>query len=128
MLWWRLIPPVSGQQNYWIHVYCGNWYFPFQNKSGFFYIIIFFFFLHKHCFGSISYGHVTLAGEGLQNPKICSAPMIPEQGGVIIVPHLLWHGASGFHRLKNTLQTSRESVNIARRNVFFLENNLSSSQ
>jgi hypothetical protein len=42
------------------------------------------------------YGDVTIAGEGLQNLGLCSALRAFEQGGVFIVPHLLWHGASVF--------------------------------
>jgi hypothetical protein len=42
------------------------------------------------------YGDVTIAGEGLQNSGLCSALMDFEQGGIFIVPHLLWHGASVF--------------------------------
>jgi hypothetical protein len=40
------------------------------------------------------YGEVTIAGEGLQNLGLCSALRAFEQGGIFIVPHLLWHGAS----------------------------------
>jgi hypothetical protein len=42
------------------------------------------------------YGDVTIAGEGLQNLGLCSALRAFEQGGIFIVPHLLWHGASVF--------------------------------
>jgi hypothetical protein len=38
------------------------------------------------------YGDVTITGEGLQNLGLCSAPRAFEQGGIFIVPHLLWHG------------------------------------
>jgi hypothetical protein len=38
------------------------------------------------------YGVVTIAGEGLQNLGLCSALRAFEQGGIFIVPHLLWHG------------------------------------
>ena len=31
-------------------------------------------------------------GEGLQNLVLCSKPTAFEQGGIFIVPHLLWHG------------------------------------
>jgi hypothetical protein len=34
--------------------------------------------------------------EGLQNLSLCSALRAFEQGGIFIVPHLLWHGASIF--------------------------------
>ena len=37
-----------------------------------------------------------MTGEGLQNLGLCSALMAFEQGGIFIVPHLLWHGASVF--------------------------------
>jgi hypothetical protein len=35
------------------------------------------------------YGDVTIAGEGLQKLGLCSALRAFEQGGIIIVPHLL---------------------------------------
>jgi hypothetical protein len=42
------------------------------------------------------YGDVNIAGEGLQNLGLCSALRAFEQGGIFIVPHLLWHGTSVF--------------------------------
>jgi hypothetical protein len=42
------------------------------------------------------YGDVTIADEGLQNSGLCSALGAFEQGGIFIVPHLLWHGALVF--------------------------------
>jgi hypothetical protein len=42
------------------------------------------------------YGDVTIACEGLQNLGLCSALRAFEQGGISIVPHLLWHGTSVF--------------------------------
>jgi hypothetical protein len=42
------------------------------------------------------YGDFTIAGDGLQNVDLCSALRAVEQGMVFIVPHLLWHRASGF--------------------------------
>ena len=42
------------------------------------------------------YGDVTIAGEELQNLGLCSALRAFEQGGIFIVPHLLWHGTSVF--------------------------------
>jgi hypothetical protein len=42
------------------------------------------------------YGDVTIAGEGLQKLGLCSALRAFEQGGIFIVPHLLWHGTSVF--------------------------------
>jgi hypothetical protein len=42
------------------------------------------------------YGDVTSAGEGLQILDLCSALRAFEQGGIFIVPHLLWHGTSVF--------------------------------
>jgi hypothetical protein len=42
------------------------------------------------------YGDVTIAVEGLQNLGLCSALRAFEQGGIFIVPHLLWHGTSVF--------------------------------
>ena len=54
-----------------------------------------------YCFTSRSrifhlYGDVTITGEGLQNLGLCSALRAFEQGGIFIVPHLLWHRASVF--------------------------------
>jgi hypothetical protein len=45
------------------------------------------------------YGDVTIAGEGLQNLGLCSAIGAFEQGGILIVPHLLRHGTSVFSGL-----------------------------
>jgi hypothetical protein len=42
------------------------------------------------------YGDVTIAGEELQSLGLYSALRAFEQGGIYIVPHLLWHGASVF--------------------------------
>ena len=42
------------------------------------------------------YGDVTIAGEGLQNLGLCSALRAFEQGGIFIVPHLLWRRTSVF--------------------------------
>jgi hypothetical protein len=42
------------------------------------------------------YGNVTIARERLQNLGLCSALRALEQGGIFIVPHLLWHGTSVF--------------------------------
>jgi hypothetical protein len=42
------------------------------------------------------YGDVVIAGEGLKNLGLCSALRAYEQGGIFIVPHLLWHGTSVF--------------------------------
>jgi hypothetical protein len=41
-------------------------------------------------------GDVTIIVEGLQNFGLCSALRAFEQGGIIIVPHQLRHGASVF--------------------------------
>jgi hypothetical protein len=54
-----------------------------------------------YCFTSRSrifhlYGDITFTGEGLQNLGLCSALRAFEKGGIFIVPHLLWHGASVF--------------------------------
>jgi hypothetical protein len=43
-----------------------------------------------------SYSDVTIACERLQNLLLCSALTNFEQGGIFIVPHLLWHGALVF--------------------------------
>jgi hypothetical protein len=40
------------------------------------------------------YGDVTIAGERLQNLGLCLVLRAFEQGGIFIVPHLLWHGTS----------------------------------
>jgi hypothetical protein len=40
------------------------------------------------------YGDVTIAGEGLQNWGLCSALRAFEQGGIFIVPRLLWYRTS----------------------------------
>jgi hypothetical protein len=37
-----------------------------------------------------------LPSEGLQNLGLCSALRVFEQGGIFIMPHLLWHGVSVF--------------------------------
>jgi hypothetical protein len=42
------------------------------------------------------HGDVTIDGEGLQNLGLCLAVKAFEQGGIFIVPHLLWHGISAF--------------------------------
>jgi hypothetical protein len=41
-------------------------------------------------------GDVTIASEGLQTLGLCSALRAFKQGGVFIVPHLLWQGTSAF--------------------------------
>jgi hypothetical protein len=46
-----------------------------------------------------NFSHITIAGEGLQNLGLCSALRAFEQGGIFIVPHLLWHGTSIFSSL-----------------------------
>jgi hypothetical protein len=52
-----------------------------------------------YCFTSRSrifhlYGDVTIAGKGLQNLGLCLVLRAFQQGGIFIVPHLLWHGTS----------------------------------
>jgi hypothetical protein len=42
------------------------------------------------------YGHVTIAGERLQILGLCSALRAFEQGGIFILPHLLWQQISVF--------------------------------
>jgi hypothetical protein len=42
------------------------------------------------------YGDVIFAGEGQQNLGLCTVRRAFEQGGIYIVPHLLWYGASIF--------------------------------
>jgi hypothetical protein len=46
-------------------------------------------------------GRRQITGEGLQNLGLCSALRAFEQGGIFIVPHLLWHGDSVFHSHPN---------------------------
>jgi hypothetical protein len=54
-----------------------------------------------YCFASRTrifhlYGDVTITGEGLQNLGLYSALRAFKQGGIFVVPHLLWHVASVF--------------------------------
>jgi hypothetical protein len=54
-----------------------------------------------YCFTSRSrifhlYGDITIAREELQHLGLCLALRVFEQGGIFIVPHLLWHGTSVF--------------------------------
>jgi hypothetical protein len=54
-----------------------------------------------YCFTSRSrifhlYGDVTNAAEGLQNLGLCFALWAFEQGGIVVVPQLLWHGTLVF--------------------------------
>jgi hypothetical protein len=54
-----------------------------------------------YCFTSHSrtfhlYGDVTNIGEGLQNLDLYLALRVIEQGGICIMPHILWHGVSVF--------------------------------
>jgi hypothetical protein len=52
------------------------------------------------------YGDVTIAGEGLQNLGLCSAPL--NRGRIFIVPHLLWQVPSFFSgRIRKTAAFSR---------------------
>jgi hypothetical protein len=56
---------------------------------------------YSYCFTSLSrifhfYGDVTITGEGLQNLGLCSALKAFEQGGILVVAHLLWHGTLVF--------------------------------
>jgi hypothetical protein len=70
----------------------------FHIKECFNWLIIFFFTSRSKRF-HLS-GDVTIAGEGLQNLGLYSAVSGAfEQGGIFIVPHLLWHlGFSGLIR------------------------------
>jgi hypothetical protein len=43
-----------------------------------------------------TYRDITIANEGLQNLGLCSTLRAFEQGGIFIVPHLLWHETSVF--------------------------------
>jgi hypothetical protein len=38
--------------------------------------------------------YITIGGEKLQNSGLCLALWAFEQGGIFIMPHLLWHGTS----------------------------------
>jgi hypothetical protein len=42
------------------------------------------------------YGDVTITGDGLQNLGRCLTLRAFEQGGIFIIPHLLWHRVSVF--------------------------------
>jgi hypothetical protein len=42
------------------------------------------------------HGDVTITGEGQQNLGLCSVLRAIEQGGIFVVPHLLWHGTLVF--------------------------------
>jgi hypothetical protein len=42
---------------------------------------------------------VTIADEGLQKSGLCSELRVFEQGGIFIMPHLLWNWALGFSSL-----------------------------
>jgi hypothetical protein len=42
------------------------------------------------------YGDVIITDEGLQNLDLCLELRDFEQGGIFIVPHLLWHRSSVF--------------------------------
>jgi hypothetical protein len=64
-------------------------------------MIDYYYWLIIYCFTSRSrifhlYGDVTNTGERLQNLGLYSALRAFEQGGIFIVPHLLWHGTSVF--------------------------------
>jgi hypothetical protein len=63
------------------------------------YKIIVCLFIHSFTSGSrmfYLYGDVTIAGKGLQNLGRCSVLKTFEQGGIFVVPHLLWNGTSVF--------------------------------
>jgi hypothetical protein len=67
-----------------------------------------------------SYGDGTITSEGLQNLglRVCSALRAFEQGGIFVVPHLLWHGTSFFRShsndcpIKSPLTTHKEMWGI----------------
>jgi hypothetical protein len=52
------------------------------------------FYVHPRIF--YLYEDVTITGEELQNLGLCSELRAFKQGGIFILPHLLWHGASVF--------------------------------
>jgi hypothetical protein len=51
------------------------------------------------------YGNNTITGERLQNIGLCSALRAFEQGGIFIVPHLMWHGTWFFQSHLKDLQS-----------------------
>jgi hypothetical protein len=57
-----------------------------------------------------------LPGEGLQNLGRCLALKVFEQGGIFIVPHLLWHGPWFSHpkdsSIQSPLMTHKEMLRI----------------
>jgi hypothetical protein len=52
--------------------------------------------LIDYCIMFRSIEDVTIIGERLQNLGLCSASRAIEQGGIFVVPHLLWHGPPFF--------------------------------
>jgi hypothetical protein len=54
-------------------------------------LMIYCFTYRSRIFHLIWYGDVTIVGEGLQNLGICLTLRAFKQGGVFILPHLLWH-------------------------------------
>jgi hypothetical protein len=71
------------------------WYLNLlKNREDINWLIIYGFTSHSRIFHL--YGDVTIAGEGLLNWGLCSALRAFEQGGIFIVPHLLWLSTSAF--------------------------------
>jgi hypothetical protein len=68
-IWYTILSPID-----WLIIYC------FTSRSRVFHL----------------YGDVAITFEGLQNLGLCLALRAFEQGGIFIVPRLLWHGASVF--------------------------------
>jgi hypothetical protein len=56
------------------------------------------------------YRNVIITGEELHNLGLCSAVRAFEQGGIFIVPHLLWHGTSVFSGLIHSPFTTYKGV------------------
>ena len=87
--------------------YYGFWNFFFKIKGLFKFILIhvgyrweglFVWNFSSHSRIFHSFEDVTIPGEGLQIlTYICSASMAIEHWGFLIVPHLLWHGASVYN-------------------------------
>jgi hypothetical protein len=73
----------NNQNRHYAHWVCSQYWFivySFTSRSKIFHL----------------YGDVAITGEWLQNLGLCSVLKAFEQGGILIVPHLLWHGPSVF--------------------------------
>jgi hypothetical protein len=84
-------------EQHWRGIICRNAHLAHQNWYRISLIDWLIDWLIIYCFTSCSrifllHGDVTIAGEGLQHLGLRSALRAFEQGGIFIVPHLLWHG------------------------------------